>query len=59
MTMRTITNTNKYISHWQRKQEHNRGESAVATIWLVFYGLVLAGALAWPFVFDKIDLAAR
>lgn len=57
--MRTLTNTDKHISHWQRKQEQNRGESAVATIWLVFYGLVVAGAIAWPFISDKIDLATR
>jgi type VI protein secretion system component VasF len=56
--MRTL-NTGKNISHWQHRQDHNRGESAVATIWLVFYGLVLAGAVAWPFISDKIDLATR
>lgn len=59
MTMRTLTTTDKNISHWQRKQEHNRGESVIATIWLVFYGVALGGAIAWPFISDKIDLATR
>lgn len=57
--MRTLTTTDKNISHWQRKQEHNRGESVIATIWLVFYGVALGGAIAWPFISDKIDLATR
>lgn len=42
----------------QRKSE-NRADSAVATIWLVFYALALGVAITSPFIPDAISLAAR
>ena len=44
-------------SRWQRLEKSTRGESAVATIWLVFYVLLLGAAIASPFVSDALQLA--
>ena len=46
-------------SRWQRLEKSNRGESVVATIWLVFYVLLLGAAIASPFVSDAMQLANR
>lgn len=46
-------------SRWQRLEKSDRGESAVATIWLVFYALLLGAAIASPFIPDAIQLATR
>jgi hypothetical protein len=46
-------------SRSERPENSNRGESAVATIWLVFYGLLLGAAIASPFISDALELAAR
>lgn len=37
----------------------NRGEGAVATIWLVLYVLLLGAAVASPFIADAMQLTAR
>ena len=37
----------------------DRADSAVATIWLVFYILALGVAIASPIVFDTLTVAAR
>jgi hypothetical protein len=42
-----------------QRESENRADSAVATIWLVFYALALGVAIASPFVPDAISLAAR
>ena len=46
-------------SRWQRLEKSSRGESVVATIWLVFYVLLLGAAIASPFVSDAMQLANR
>jgi hypothetical protein len=46
-------------SRWQRLEKSNRGESVVATIWLVFYVLLLGAAIASPFISDAMQLANR
>jgi hypothetical protein len=57
--MRPLINADQNISQWQRTENHNRAESAVATIWLVFYVLALGVAITSPFVADVIELAFR
>jgi hypothetical protein len=42
-----------------QRESENRADSAVATIWLVFYVLALGVAITSPFVPDVISLAAR
>jgi hypothetical protein len=42
-----------------QRESENRADSAVATIWLVFYVLALGVAIASPFLPDAISLAAR
>ena len=46
-------------SRWQRLEKSNRGERVVATIWLVFYVLLLGAAIASPFISDAMQLANR
>ena len=46
-------------SRWQRLEKSNRGESVVATVWLVLYVLSLGAAIASPFMSDAILLATR
>jgi hypothetical protein len=43
----------------RRPENSNRGESAVATIWLVFYALLLVAAVASPLISEAMQLAAR
>ena len=43
----------------QSTKKHNHADSAVATIWLVFYVLALGVAFSSPFVYAAIELAAR
>ena len=40
-------------------KERNRADSAVATIWLVFYAMALGVAFSSPFVYAAMELAAR
>jgi hypothetical protein len=51
-TMRTRRNAD-------RRESENRADSAVATIWLIFYVLALGVAITSPFVTHAISLAAR
>jgi hypothetical protein len=46
-------------SRWQRLEKSNRGESVVATIWLVLFVLLLGAAIASPFISDAMQLANR
>jgi hypothetical protein len=46
-------------SRWQRLEKSNRGESVVATIWLVLYVLLLGAAIASPSMSDAMLLATR
>jgi hypothetical protein len=46
-------------SRRERPENSNRGESTVATIWLVFYVLILVAAIASPVISGAIELAAR
>ena len=46
-------------SRWQRLEKSNRGESVVATIWLLLYVLLLGAAVASPFISDAMQLATR
>ena len=55
--MRPISTGNG--SRLQRPENSNLGENAVATIWLVFYVLLLGAAIASPLISDAIELAAR
>jgi hypothetical protein len=43
----------------EHPKNSNHGESAVATIWLALYALLLGAAIASPFVSNAIELAAR
>jgi hypothetical protein len=51
-TMRTRRNAN-------RRENENGADSAVATIWLIFYVLALGVAITSPFIPDMTTLAAR
>ena len=55
--MRVFTKRN--TSHRQITDNRNRSETAVATIWLVFYMLALGIAISSPIVSAAIDVAAR
>jgi len=46
-------------SRWQRLEKPNRGESIVATVWLVLYVLLLGSAIASSFIPDAMQLATR
>jgi hypothetical protein len=50
--MRTRRNAN-------RRESENGADSAVATIWLIFYVLALGVAITSPFIPDMTTLAAR
>jgi hypothetical protein len=43
----------------QEIKNRNRADSAVATIWLVFYMLALGVAFSSPFVYAALEIAAR
>jgi hypothetical protein len=43
----------------QETKNRNRADSAVATIWLVFYMLALGVAFSSPFVYAALEIAAR
>ena len=43
----------------ERPKNSNHGESAVATIWLALYALLLGAAIASPFSSDAMQLANR
>jgi len=45
-------------SRW-RLEKSNRGETVVATIWLVLYVLLLGAAVASPLISDAMQLATR
>jgi hypothetical protein len=51
-TMRTRKNAG-------RRESENRADSAVATLWLIFYVLALGVAITSPFVSDMTTFAAR
>ena len=51
--------TDRNASHWQRKGNNNRAESAVAVLWLIFYVLALGAGITSPVVSSAIDLGAR
>jgi hypothetical protein len=53
------TSTDESSSFQQTTSRNNHGASAVATIWLVFYGLAVGAAITWFFAFDAINIAAR
>ncbi|HXZ21153.1 MAG TPA: hypothetical protein VEH78_00140 [Pseudolabrys sp.] len=55
--MRAPVNGDRNASEQSIEQRH--AESAVATIWLVFYALALGVAFSSPFVYAAIELAAR
>jgi hypothetical protein len=42
-----------------RRESENRADSAVATIWLIFYVLALGVAITSPFIPDITAFAAR
>jgi hypothetical protein len=56
--MRVSINGDRHASERGTKK-HNHAETAVATIWLVFYVLALGVAFSSPFVYAAIELAAR
>ena len=56
--MRAFTNADRNVSEQDIKKS-NRADSAVATIWLVFYVLALGVAFSSPFVYAAMEIAAR
>ncbi len=55
--MRELSKRN--TSRQQNTEKQTRSESAVATIWLVFYMLALGVAIASPLVSHALDVAGR
>ncbi|MGB6349448.1 MAG: hypothetical protein WBG10_05405 [Pseudolabrys sp.] len=53
------TPINRRSSRRQRSENHNRSETAVATIWLAFYAIALGVAIASPFVSHAIEVSTR
>jgi Bacterial regulatory helix-turn-helix protein, lysR family len=47
------------MSHRRSIDGISHPESAIAAIWLVFYGLALGAALASPLVAGALELASR
>ena len=56
--MRASVNGDRHASEQDSEKRHH-AESAVATIWLVFYVLALGVAFSSPFVYAAIELAAK
>ena len=56
--MRALTNADRNASEHDIKKR-NRADSAVATIWLVFYVLALGVAFFSPFVYAAMEIAVR
>jgi hypothetical protein len=50
---------NRRTPRRQRNENHNRADTAVATIWLAFYAIALGVAVASPFVSHAIEASAR
>ena len=57
--MRTFINADRKGSRTEPPENKNRADSAVATIWLVFYILALGVAIASPIVADTLMIAVR
>jgi len=57
--MRTFINADRKGSRTEPPENKNRADSAVATIWLVFYILALGVAIASPIVADTLMVAVR
>jgi hypothetical protein len=57
--MRIFINADRKSSRTEPPENQNRADSAVATIWLVFYILALGVAIASPIVLDTLTVAAR
>jgi hypothetical protein len=55
--MRSTSDRNTSVG--QNAEEHNHAETAVATIWLVFYTLALGVAISSPFVYAAIQVAGK
>ena len=56
--MRALMNADQKASE-QDIKKRNRADSAVATIWLVFYALALGVAFSSPFVYAAMEVAAK
>jgi hypothetical protein len=57
--MRTFTSADRNRSNTEPPENQSRADSAVATIWLVFYILALGVAIASPIVADTLMVAVR
>jgi hypothetical protein len=57
--MRRLISSDRNVPLGQIPEKHNHAETAVATIWLVFYALALGVAISSPFVYAAIEVAAR
>lgn len=57
--MRPLINLGRNASFGPDAEKGNHAETAVATIWLVFYMLALGVAISSPFVYAAIEIAAK
>jgi len=57
--MRALINSDRDTTRGQSSEQHRHAETAVATIWLVFYGLALGVAISSPFVYAAMELASK
>jgi hypothetical protein len=57
--MRALINSDRDTTRGQSSEQHRHAETAVATIWLVFYGLALGVAISSPFVYATMELASK
>lgn len=57
--MRPRTHADRQYPPRQRRKDHNRRDTVVATVWLAFYVLAIGVAILSPVVTRAIDLAAQ
>lgn len=56
--MQPLSKTGRSMSHRRSTDSNSRPESAIAAIWLVFYGLALGAAIASPLIAGALELAS-
>jgi len=57
--MQPLGKADRGMSQQRSTDSYGPPESAIAAIWLVFYGLALGAAIASPLVSGTLELASR
>ena len=57
--MQPLSKADRGISQRRSTDSYGPPESAIAAIWIVFYGLALGAAIVLPLVSGALELASR